>query len=67
MSEQIFRIREIPPKGMSTKVGHYMIGSSFHDSGEILGSGGSATVHKAMEIFTKMEVAVKIVDLRKFS
>lgn len=52
MSEQYFRIREVLPKKIYTKVGHYIIGTSFNDKGEILGSGGSATVHKAKEIFT---------------
>ncbi len=68
MTERSFRVTEIlAPKGIITKVGHYMIGTLFYDSGELLGTGGSATVHRATEIFTKMEVAAKIIDLTKFS
>lgn len=67
MLQQSFRVREVSAKTMFTKVGHYMIGTSFYNSGEILGTGGYATVHRATEIFTKMEVAVKIIDLTRFS
>lgn len=67
MSEQSFRVREVSAKKMFTKIGHYIIGISFSYSGELLGTGGYATVHKATEIFTKMEVAVKIIDLTRFS